>query len=393
MTELLKKIFCKKRIPLLIIFLVLTVVFILLCTVLFPKKRTIGTQDTVAKEEIPTSTETYEAADVSSDEEVPEEPENSEPSVLQKNTDELYGEYSDSFMQYRMQETNVYPGLGGSAVTSIKVPDGGAVYLSKFSGGVQVNYIGSSVNLTGNIKSLELPDSVIGILSNRNDVPESRGAFYNNAAIESFLPSEGLQYIGNKAFYGCKSLSRVFLPVSLTHIGDLAFYGCSSLGSISIFGSCSVGDSAFGGCSSLTEVYLSDNVQRIGLGAFEHTPFYDKLTDEFCIVSGVLVKYNGNGGNIVIPDGVRIIGDGVFAGRLSIESVSFPESVEYIGNSAFRSCAHLGEISFSGSVLPVIGENSFAGCPVETSSVVAKLSVDARDELITDEAAQMGTVH
>lgn len=391
-----KEIIRKKRLPILMIFLVIAILIAFMCIMLFPKGKSNKTGEKPLTQEDRTNTDNGESnhtlsVNLPSENVAVDNPLTDTASI---NTNELYDEYAASFMQYRQQEANVFPGLDGSAATSIKAPDDGIVYLSSFSGGAPVIYIGSSVKITGSIKSLELPNSVVGVLSERNKLPESKGAFYGNTTLGSFIPAEGLKYIGNNAFYGCRLLSDVFLPMSLTHIGDRAFYGCRSLGEISIFGNCSVGDGAFALCSSLSDVYLSDKVQRVGLGAFEHTPFYERLTDEFCIVGDILIKYNGNKSDVVIPDGVRIIGDGVFAGRLSIESVSFPASIEYIGNSAFRSCAHLGKVVFDAEdALPSIGENTFDGCPVETDSIITQLYVDSRDELLTDDVAHLDTVH
>lgn len=385
------KAFGKKSIPILIIFLVLIIVFAMMCTMLFPKKRNIGIEE--KQETAQTATHTEET--VIEEEPVAEDIADAVPVPEEKDMsiDESYAQYADSFSGYRLAEPNVFPLIKGSAAVGITVPDGVAAYVSGFSGGAQVDFIGSEVTVGGDLTSLELPERITAILSKDSDAPESRGAFYENATIERFLPSEGFTYIGNKAFYGCKALKDVFLPMSLTHIGDRAFYGCRSLGSVSIYGECNIGDGAFAGCSSLTDVYLSESVARVGIGAFEHTPFYDGLTDEFCVVGDVLVKYNGKGGNVVIPEGVRIIGDGVFAGRLSILSVSFPQSLEYIGNSAFGSCAHLGEVAFAGGNLPVIGKDAFFGCPIEASDVILKLTVDERNEFLTDAVAEIGTVH
>ena len=40
--------------------------------------------------------------------------------------------------------------------------------------------------------------------------------------------------IGDKAFYGCSSLTSVTIPNSVTSIGNMAFYECSGLTSVMI---------------------------------------------------------------------------------------------------------------------------------------------------------------
>lgn len=51
--------------------------------------------------------------------------------------------------------------------------------------------------------------------------------------------------------------------------------------------------------------------------------------------NGVLVKYVGSGGDVVIPDGVTSIGDSAFADCEYLYSVRIPYGVTSIGNNAF----------------------------------------------------------
>jgi len=68
---------------------------------------------------------------------------------------------------------------------------------------------------------------------------------------------------------------------------------------------------------------------------------------DFDVVNGVLVAYNGPGGDVVIPDnlGITSIGDGVFANNNTITSVSIPEGVITIGNQVFSGCSNLTAIN------------------------------------------------
>ena len=56
---------------------------------------------------------------------------------------------------------------------------------------------------------------------------------------------------------------------------------------------------------------------------------------DFEIENGVLKKYTGSGGNVVIPDGVTTIGDYAFWNCSSLASITLPDSVTTIGNWAF----------------------------------------------------------
>ena len=87
-----------------------------------------------------------------------------------------------------------------------------------------------------------------------------------------------------------------------------------------------------------------------------------KTKQEFVITKkGVLTKYNGPGGDVVIPEGVKAIGERAFYGCKSLESVIIPEGVTEIGNFAFRSCENLQKVVAPESVR-TIGRYAFADC-------------------------------
>ncbi len=77
--------------------------------------------------------------------------------------------------------------------------------------------------------------------------------------------------IADAAFYNCKSLSSVEIPVGVKYIGGRAFSYCSSLASIHLpDGVASIADRAFYYCSSLTSITIPDSVTCIGNIAFEY---------------------------------------------------------------------------------------------------------------------------
>ena len=83
--------------------------------------------------------------------------------------------------------------------------------------------------------------------------------------------------------------------------------------------------------------------------------------NEFDIQNGVLVKYNGNGGDIVIPNSVTEIDFMVFYMNKELVSVQLPNSLEKIGGWAFRNCKSLTSITIPGSVKEMDG-HIFAEC-------------------------------
>lgn len=83
--------------------------------------------------------------------------------------------------------------------------------------------------------------------------------------------------------------------------------------------------------------------------------------EDFTVEDGVLTAYTGPGGEVVIPDGVTAIGDGVFGGRDDIQKVTIPGTVTSIGDFAFAACTALTSIRVPGRVT-ALGEGAFEGC-------------------------------
>lgn len=61
-----------------------------------------------------------------------------------------------------------------------------------------------------------------------------------------------------------------------------------------------------------------------------------QVADEFVIQNGVLVKYTGSGGSVVIPDGITRIGREAFYQCTEVTSITIPNSVTDIGSRAFQ---------------------------------------------------------
>lgn len=74
-----------------------------------------------------------------------------------------------------------------------------------------------------------------------------------------------------------------------------------------------------------------------------------------------LISYFGNASNVIIPDGVEIIGSNAFAGKKGLNEIQFPKSLCSIESAAFKYCMNLMQISLPESV-KTIGEQCFYGC-------------------------------
>ena len=112
---------------------------------------------------------------------------------------------------------------------------------------------------------------------------------------------------------------------SVTSIGKKAFYKLSSLTSITIPNSVThVGGGVFCGCQNLTNVVLSENMTSLPI-CREVNSEYDSGFFEDC--SSLT--------SITIPNNVISIGESAFDGCSSLTSITIPESVTSIGWSAF----------------------------------------------------------
>ncbi len=97
---------------------------------------------------------------------------------------------------------------------------------------------------------------------------------------------------------------------------------------------------------------------------------------DFVIENGVLKKYVGPGGDVVIPDGVRRIKGkegmadfGVFIFAEKVRSVTIPVDGISIGREAFFGCKELTSVTIQGNGV-YIYEGAFSGCKELTSVLI-----------------------
>ena len=90
---------------------------------------------------------------------------------------------------------------------------------------------------------------------------------------------------------------------------------------------------------------------------------------DFTIENGKLIKYNGSGGDVVIPDSVTSIGYEAFRGRTGLTSVTIGSSVTSIGVWAFSGCTGLTSVTIGNGVTS-IGDYAFYHCSGLTSVTI-----------------------
>ena len=213
---------------------------------------------------------------------------------------------------------------------------------------------------------------------------KSRIISFRNQNIESYVIPSSVTSIGDRAFYGCSSLSEIVIPSSVTSIGDSAFSFCDSLSEIVILSSVtSIGDRAFSGCRSLSEIVIPSSVTSIGDRAFSRCSSLKYISIPKSVIGlngNPFAEWNGKleclSPNFVYEDDVLFNKDKsriISFRNQNIESYVIPSSVTSIGKGAFSYCDSLSEIVIPSSVTS-IGDSAFYNC---------KFSDNLKKELIS----------
>ena len=158
-----------------------------------------------------------------------------------------------------------------------------------------------------------------------------------------------LVYIGSLAFQCCNNLKTVDLSMCTNLcVIESAFNQCPSLQKVDLSG-CErleyLGNSAFCGCSALNELDLTGciSLTRISSWAFENC---EKLTD-FDFAELKSLKY---------------IEGRAFQNTNLTGIISFPSSINQLGEYSFQNCDNIDCIDLSNSSIAVVSANTFSDC-------------------------------
>ena len=272
----------------------------------------------------------------------------------------------------------------GSSLVSISIPasvetiEGGAfcrctaLQTVTFEKGSKLKTIKSGSIWSGvfesctSLTSIEIPASVetIGWI-----------AFRNCTSLQTVTFEKGskLKTIETYVFY-CTSLTSIEIPASVETIEEDAFLGCSSLKTVTFEKGTQLKTlDGFAGCTSLTTIEIPASVETIGGSAFEdctslQSVMFEKGTQLKTIEGGYQGRrsafYNCTSlTKIEIPASVETIGNNIFDGCTSLQTVTFEKGSKFktIGSDVFSDCTSLTSIEIPASVEEIRG-SAFFGC-------------------------------
>lgn len=194
---------------------------------------------------------------------------------------------------------------------------------------------------------------------------------------------DGIDYIGNAAFMGCKVLERIVIPHHITEIKNDTFDGCVSLKKVELHnGVTSIGCHAFRHCDALAKIFLPQHLKVLDsfeccyslqeidipatvedIGGFMFCRNLQKVTLHRGSkkIKSYAFRYCDNLRKINFPDGLEVIGTRAFYPSKITRAV-FPKSLKTIETEAFYHNKRLMFVKFLSNT--DVKDCTFACCPI-----------------------------
>lgn len=235
--------------------------------------------------------------------------------------------------------------------------EGGIEYATQPDGTIEV------VGYHGEKREIEIPDmvggkqvTVIGVSAFHNSdvtliklpltLREIRyGAFWGSKLTEIVIP-DSVTSIGGSAFEDCVSLKRVVIGSGLEAIRSCMFRDCHSLEELVMPENGSLTEiqyAALADCRSLSEISFPDTIESCGWTIMtdmddEYTLWYRNHPDGEVYIGKVLYEYKGTapeGTKIYVKPGTVSVADWAFDRQTGVTEVVLPYGLKRIGNDAF----------------------------------------------------------
>ena len=189
-------------------------------------------------------------------------------------------------------------------------------------------------NQCGSIETVSFPDSLTEICER---------AFYQCTKMTSFNMPQNIEYFGQESFYDCRSLGiELVFPESVIDLGARAFQQCRKIDSVDFSKTSIEKINASLFCKSyIKTVVFPETLKSIMGRAFENCSFSD----------------------LTFPQSLETIGNESFSENYNLKTVKFPGSLESIGSRAFYRCTGLTTIDFTEAIsLTKIDSSAFREC-------------------------------
>ncbi len=220
---------------------------------------------------------------------------------------------------------------------------------------------------------LVLPDEITYEGKSYKVTKVGKKACLNNGLLQSIKFGKYITEVDSAAFDGSNKLVKVEMNDAVRKLASLAFGNCTSLETVTgLEYTTEWGDYTFQGAKALTEFTVPKSVTKIGLNPFRSCSALKTINVEngnpsYISVDGVLfdkektllVSYPVGNGKVsyAVPAGVKIIGAASMRNNAVMISVTFPSSLEEIGDMALGVCG-LRSIEISSGV-KTIGAGAF----------------------------------
>lgn len=192
----------------------------------------------------------------------------------------------------------------------------------------------------------------------------------DNYSIKMINIGYGITDIPSSAFYNCRRVSSIAIPDGVENIGKEAFHRCDSLKRIVIPKSVKkIEEGTFSGCNNLTEINFVEEseIEYIGSKAFDDTAWFDDQSENYdgaLYIGKCLYRYFGDTKEefFTVKDGTVTICYRAMENQESLKEITFPNSLEYIGEYAFYKAGKENSISmidFSETNLKAIEDYAF----------------------------------
>ena len=191
-------------------------------------------------------------------------------------------------------------------------------------------------------------------------------AFYGNYELPSITFNDGLESIGNEAFYNCRVIRQAVLPESITQLGYGVFNNCDSLRTFRFPQNIkNVPEYILYNCDVLSSVVLADGTVSIGHYAFNDCPLLTSMNynQESLTRLGNSAFSNTGFTAVTLPNSITDIGYNVFANCKQLTAVNIPTGIDYVPSYFADNCPRLTDVVMHDGIRTICN-NAFSNCTV-----------------------------